>query len=91
MSGVTLTHRGVGFIVADRAPCPGIGWKIPAWKRTSQGAFYDGVPEHPEGATAWAEASCRAYIDAELAHAEDLRDIADAMRCERENDRPKRR
>lgn len=57
------TYRGVQYEIKSKAPYSGIGWFIPSWKANSSGAFYDGVPEHPEGAYAWAEAACKKHID----------------------------
>lgn len=43
---------------------PGIRWAIVSALtgqivRMTAGAFYDGVPEHPEGAVAWARAAAK--------------------------------
>lgn len=64
-------HLGITFYVGPRTPCPGIGWSIPDYdligrQCESHGAFYDGCDDHPEGAYAWAEASCRAFIEEAL-------------------------
>ena len=67
-------HCGIVFFVGPRTPYPGIGWFIQMYDHLgteagfheSQGAFYDGVEDHPEGAYAWAEASCRRWIDSQL-------------------------
>lgn len=72
-------HRGVVFTVGPRSPYPGIGWKIETFDhlgRTtgyieSQGAFYDNVPDHLEGAHAWASSACKRYIDKHNQHAAD--------------------
>lgn len=60
-------YRGATYTIDFRTPYPGIGWTIhpaaggPA--SISGGAFYDNVPEHPEGAAAWAEGAARRFID----------------------------
>ena len=64
-------HRGIIFYIGPRTPFPGVGWAIPTFdhlgRRTglqeSQGAFYDGCDDHPEGARAWAAAGARAAIE----------------------------
>lgn len=71
-SAKKLEHRGVTFYVGRRDN-GGIGWAIQFYSifgmphlKESMGAFYDEVPDHPEGAYAWAEAACRAAIDRHL-------------------------
>jgi len=69
-----MEHRGITFYVGPRTPFPGIGWAIPTFDhlgrpdghKESSGAFYDDCDDHPEGAYAWAEASCRRVIDKAL-------------------------
>lgn len=71
---VRYVHRNVAFTVGPRTPCPGIGWKIACFDHLgrlagfieSGGAFYDGEPDHPEGAYAWASTACKRYIDKNL-------------------------
>ncbi len=64
---VTGSYKGVSYSIGPRTPFPGIGWVIPKWidgrKTESGGAFYDDVPEHPEGAYAWAERAVKKFID----------------------------
>ncbi len=65
------THRGITFFIGHKQPWSSLEWHIPKEDylgratgfKTSSGAFYDGCEDHPEGAEAWAEANCRAFID----------------------------
>ena len=69
---VHFEHRGIKCRVGPRTPFPGIGWSVQMYClgqhlwRDSDGAFYDDHEDHPEGAYAWAEASCREFIDQAL-------------------------
>lgn len=55
------------YAIIRNTPCPGLVWvrlRINEFEiveeRRSQGAFYDGAEDHPEGAVAWAIAGARA-------------------------------
>ena len=70
LNAIEHHYRGIRFNIGPRTPCPGIGWTVHLYEysgrkvqRQSQGAFYDGCDDHPEGAYAWAMTSCRRFID----------------------------
>jgi hypothetical protein len=65
-------YRGVAFEVGPRTDgTPGIVWRIrqhdhlgrETSPRESQGAFYNGCADHPEGAYEWARRACCKWID----------------------------
>jgi hypothetical protein len=50
----------VWVLLAFTNPLPG---ERPTEVRRSRGAFYDGAPDHPEGAVEWASGWARAYLE----------------------------
>ena len=69
-------QNGWRYEIRYRTPCPGIGWaRLDADGKVineSQGAFYDGCEDHPEGAIAWAVNSARLHRIRMLALLKDL-------------------
>ncbi len=76
---VTETYRDFTYDVIDGGLYPGIRWRIHQPSLDGRvryyecgGAFYNGEPDHPEGAVAWAEFAVRRYIDGLHKFLEDL-------------------
>lgn len=57
--------NGWRYAIVWRRPCPGIGWvrvdRDGKVINESQGAFYDGADDHPEGAVEWARTGANAH------------------------------
>ncbi len=70
---VSGEYRGIRYSIGPRAPYSGVGWILhvgDGWRgrdEQSSGAFYEGCPEHPEGAYVWAETCVKRRIDRLLA------------------------